>query len=220
MHWEPPHSRTGAGCATVSRSAAAPGSDAAWQAFCQALEAAHCGLRDAVRPLEEPRLDEARPGSDTTLRGLLLGTLQHNAYHAGQIGVVRKLSEAALGLEPDGRFSIANAGHPRPLVADDRGVRPLEGGGLPLGLFGDSVYTEWELALGPGQTLLLYTDGWTEGAREDHEFGIGRAAASLRRGAGLPLPDLLRACRADLDQYLAGSPSGDDLTLVAVRRAA
>ncbi|WP_243382430.1 DinB family protein [Geothrix alkalitolerans] len=80
--------------------AAAPGSDAAWQALCQTLEAAHCGLRDAVRPLEETRLDEARPGSDTTLRGLLLGTLQHNAYHAGQIGLLRKLSEAALGKLP------------------------------------------------------------------------------------------------------------------------
>ncbi|WP_243318469.1 DinB family protein [Geothrix paludis] len=80
--------------------AAAPGSDAAWQALCQALEAAHCGLRDAVRALEEARLDEARPGSDTTLRGLLLGTLQHNAYHAGQIGLLRKLSEAALGKLP------------------------------------------------------------------------------------------------------------------------
>lgn len=76
------------------------GSDAAWRALCQALEAAHCGLRDAVRPLEEARLDEVRPGSDTTLRGLLLGTLQHNAYHAGQIGLLRKLSEAALGRLP------------------------------------------------------------------------------------------------------------------------
>ena len=127
---------------------------------------------------------------------------------------------AALRLAPDGKFSIANAGHPRPLIADRRGVRPLEGGGLPLGLFGDAVYSERELALGPGQTLLLYTDGWTEAARADREFGIGRAAASLRRSAALPLPDLLAACRADLDRYLGDSPRADDLTLVAVRRAA
>ncbi|WP_243319914.1 SpoIIE family protein phosphatase [Geothrix sp. SG200] len=127
---------------------------------------------------------------------------------------------AALRLESDGRFSIANAGHPRPLLADGRGVRPLEGGGLPLGLFGDSVYTERELALAPGQTLLLYTDGWTEAARGEREFGIGRAAASLRRSASLPLPDLLTACRADLERYLGDAPRGDDLTLVAVRRVA
>lgn len=127
---------------------------------------------------------------------------------------------AALRLDSEGRFSIANAGHPRPLLADGRGVRPIEGGGLPLGLFGDSVYTERELKLRPGQTLLLYTDGWTEGGRDIHEFGIGRAAASLRRAAGLSLPDLLASCRADLEHFLDGSPREDDLTLVAVRRLA
>jgi sigma-B regulation protein RsbU (phosphoserine phosphatase) len=126
---------------------------------------------------------------------------------------------AALRLGRDGRLSLANAGHPRPLVADGCGVRPIEGGGLPLGLFCNSVYTERELKLEPGQTLLLYTDGWTEGTRENREFGIGRAAASLRKGARLPLPELLASCRADLEQFLDGAPRGDDLTLVAVRRA-
>ena len=127
---------------------------------------------------------------------------------------------AALRLAPDGRLSLANAGHPRPLLADGRGVRPIEGGGLPLGLFCDSAYAERELRLDPGQTLLLYTDGWTESARGDREFGIGRAAASLRRNAALPLPGLLAACREDLARHLAGDPAGDDLTLVALRRAA
>ncbi|MFN7958323.1 MAG: SpoIIE family protein phosphatase [Holophagaceae bacterium] len=127
---------------------------------------------------------------------------------------------AALRLGRDGAFSLANAGHPRPLLADGRGVRPIEGGGLPLGLFCDSVYTERDLRLQPGQTLLLYTDGWTEGTRDDREFGIGRAAAALRRSAALPLPDLLTSCRAELDRFLDGSPRRDDLTLVAVRRAA
>jgi len=127
---------------------------------------------------------------------------------------------AALRLGCDGSFSIANAGHPRPLLADGRGVRPIEGGGLPLGLFCDSIYTERDLKLQPGQTLLLYTDGWTEGAKESREFGIGRAAAAFRRGAGLPLPELLASCRAELERFLDGSPRGDDLTLVGVRRAA
>lgn len=75
-------------------------SEAAWQALCGALEEAHCRLRTAVLGLEEGRLDEARPGSDTTLRGLLLGTLQHQAYHAGQMALVRKLAEAARGGRP------------------------------------------------------------------------------------------------------------------------
>ena len=87
-------------------------------------------------------------------------------------------------------------------------------------MFCDSIYTERDLKLQPGQTLLLYTDGWTEGAKENKEFGIGRAAAAFRRGAGLPLPELLASCRAELERFLDGSPRGDDLTLVGVRRAA
>ena len=126
----------------------------------------------------------------------------------------------ALRLEVCGDLSLVNAGHPRPLLADARGVRPVEGGDLPLELFAGSAYKEHSLHLEPGQTLVLYTDGWTEGAVEDEEFGIGRAAAALRRAGSLPLPELLHACRADLEAFLGGAPKGDDLTLVALRRAA
>lgn len=75
-------------------------SEAAWQAALADLEAAHGRLRAEVLRLPESRLDEARPGSDTTIRGLLIGTLQHNAYHAGQIALLRKLAEAAGGRLP------------------------------------------------------------------------------------------------------------------------
>lgn len=125
---------------------------------------------------------------------------------------------AALRLHRDGRAQLVNAGHPRPLRADSRGVRPVEGAGLPLGLFAEARYAERELRLGPGETLLLYTDGWTEGTKDEEEYGIGRAAAALRRAVDAPLSDLLAACRDDLGEFLAGSPRGDDLTLVAVRR--
>ena len=125
---------------------------------------------------------------------------------------------AALRLHRDGRAQLVNAGHPRPLRADPRGVRPVEGAGLPLGLFAEARYAERELRLGPGETLPLYTDGWTEGTKDEEEYGIGRAAAALRRAVDAPLPDLLAACRDDLGEFLAGSPRGDDLSLVAVRR--
>jgi len=77
-----------------------PDSDTAWQAALADLEAGHGHLWAEVLRLTESRLDEARPGSDTTIRGLLIGTLQHNAYHAGQIALLRKLAEAAAGRRP------------------------------------------------------------------------------------------------------------------------
>ncbi len=126
----------------------------------------------------------------------------------------------ALRLYPDGRAELANAGHPRPLLADARGVRPVEGADLPLGLLAATAFSARALSLNPGETLLLYTDGWTEAANsEDEEYGIGRAAAAFRRAARLPLPELLAACRADVESFLAGAPRTDDLSLVAVRRS-
>lgn len=123
-----------------------------------------------------------------------------------------------LRLYPDGTVDLANAGHPRPLHLDRRGVRPVEGAGLPLGMFCASGYAERSLSLAPGDALLLYTDGWTEAATEREEYGIGRAAAALKRAARLPLPELLAACRQDMDDFLAGTPRPDDLTMMAVRR--
>ena len=122
-------------------------------------------------------------------------------------------------LAADGSVSLANAGHPRPLVADRRGVRPVEGAGLPLGLFCEAEYEQRELRLAPGDTLLLYSDGWTEAATERGEYGVGRAAAALARAARLPLPELLAACRDDMEAYLGGAARFDDLTLLAVRRS-
>jgi sigma-B regulation protein RsbU (phosphoserine phosphatase) len=126
---------------------------------------------------------------------------------------------ALLRLHADGRVEIANAGHTRPLLADARGVRPIEGGGLPLGLFGEATYEARALPLGAGETLLLYTDGWTEAAVGEEEFGIGRAAAALRRAARLDPAELVAACRREMEEFLAGAPRGDDLTLLALRRA-
>jgi uncharacterized damage-inducible protein DinB len=80
----------------------APGADfpveptdavAAWGETRERLEAAHRGLHDLVLSLADERLDDPVSGSDPTVRGLLLGLLQHNAYHAGQIVVLRKAQE-------------------------------------------------------------------------------------------------------------------------------
>lgn len=124
----------------------------------------------------------------------------------------------AARLYTGGRLELASAGHPRPLLADRRGVRPVEGAGLPLGLFCSAEYASRDLLLGAGDTLLLYTDGWTEAATDEGEFGIGRAAAVLRRVKDRPLADLLAACLGEMEEFLRGTPRQDDLTLLALRR--
>ena len=62
----------------------------AWRATLANLDQAHRRLHAAILALDDDELDGAVAGSDPTVRGQLLGILQHNAYHAGQIVVLKK----------------------------------------------------------------------------------------------------------------------------------
>jgi uncharacterized damage-inducible protein DinB len=72
-------------------------SPAAWQAALAALEAAHKALHQRILDLADGQLDEPVVGSDPTVRGMLFGVLQHNAYHAGQIALLCKGGEGGRG---------------------------------------------------------------------------------------------------------------------------
>jgi uncharacterized damage-inducible protein DinB len=71
-------------------------SAAAWRAAVASLEDAHAALHARVADLTDGQLDDPVAGSDPTVWGMLLGILQHNAYHAGQILILKK----ALGDRP------------------------------------------------------------------------------------------------------------------------
>lgn len=73
----------------------APGRVTDWTATRDALERAHRALHAAVLALDDARLDDPVEGSDPTVRGMLLGVLQHNAYHAGQIALLAKAAREA-----------------------------------------------------------------------------------------------------------------------------
>ncbi len=127
----------------------------------------------------------------------------------------------AARLAVDGEVELAAGGHLPPLVLRDGAVETVAGHGLPVGLFSDVAFDASRLRLATGDTLLFYTDGWTEAAIPDGtEYGPGRAAAALAAAGDRPLPDLLAVCRADLARFLDGAPRSDDLTLMAVRRTA
>lgn len=57
----------------------------AWAQRLAELEAAHRRLHAQVLALADGDLDGPVAGCDPTVRGLLHGILQHNAYHGGQI---------------------------------------------------------------------------------------------------------------------------------------
>lgn len=71
--------------------------EATWKTALAELEESHRRLHATVLALDESRFDQPVTGSDPTLRGLLLGILQHNAYHTGQIALLAKARTGATG---------------------------------------------------------------------------------------------------------------------------
>lgn len=111
-----------------------------------------------------------------------------------------------------GLCELANAGHPAPLIAR-AGERPgfLPDGGALLGVE-VGPRPEHHFALGPGDVLLLFTDGLIERRHERVDVGLGR----LMSAAEAPIADLNALCERILCE--AGPRKIiDDIALLAVR---
>ncbi len=120
-----------------------------------------------------------------------------------------------------GRLRFANAGHnPALLLRADGRVEHLEGTGPPLGLLSVAEYRGVEMELGRGDTLVLYTDGYTEAVNPaDDEFELERLEALCRADSHLPLGELAAVLNAALDRFVEGVAFADDRTLVMLRRS-
>jgi DinB superfamily len=66
------------------------GSEAAWQQTLAALDEAHAQLRDAIGGLSEEQLRAKVPATEYSTFVMLEGAIQHHAYHAGQIALLKK----------------------------------------------------------------------------------------------------------------------------------
>lgn len=132
------------------------------------------------------------------------------------------VTAALLRIEPSGRLQVANAGHPPPILVNlDGRVREIEGGGLPLGILESETYDLTETTLGTGDMLVCYSDGLTEATNPNHEmFGERRLLAAIQMLAPKVADetDLLDGILKELNDFTAGRPLDDDLTVVVLRR--
>jgi serine phosphatase RsbU (regulator of sigma subunit) len=119
-----------------------------------------------------------------------------------------------------GRLRYANAGHNPPYVHTGGGVAELRATGMPLGLLPDMTYEEKEATLGPGDTLLLHSDGLAEAHNPERQmFGFPRLAALVAGCRGGQ--ELIDRLLGELEGFTGpGWEQEDDITLVAVQRAA
>jgi serine phosphatase RsbU (regulator of sigma subunit) len=124
-------------------------------------------------------------------------------------------------LDPQtGELTYANAGHNPPLwLRGDGSVEKLTRSMIALGIIEAPEVTQRTISLQPGECLLMYTDGLTEAFSPDGElFGEGCLMETV--GGGLPASAgaLIERVKARLQEFLAGEPLADDLTMLAARR--
>jgi len=118
------------------------------------------------------------------------------------------------------RFVSAGQGPILAYSAATGGFVDLPTQGLPLGIVPELPYDPAvEHPLAPGDVLVLLTDGfyeWTNPA--DEQFGTARVSDLVHRHRTLPATEMIALLYQAVVEFAAGTPQGDDLTAVIVRR--
>lgn len=122
-----------------------------------------------------------------------------------------------------GRLTYVNAGHNPPVrLRDGQASFFGRGSNMALAVMEGQDYTEGEIVLSPGETLLLYTDGVTEANNAEGKlFGdaalleamVAVGADPVHKGHAGGVPQrVVQAVRA----FEAGAAQADDITVVAI----
>jgi serine phosphatase RsbU (regulator of sigma subunit)/pSer/pThr/pTyr-binding forkhead associated (FHA) protein len=122
-----------------------------------------------------------------------------------------------------GEVVLASGGHPHPLLRRIDGTveeTPLRNGRL-LGYQGlDLGLTDYRFTLAPGETLILYTDGFTEAIAPDRKtlFGKDRLRETLSGSrTALSLEACAEEARTAVQAFTGKQELQDDLTLLLLR---
>jgi sigma-B regulation protein RsbU (phosphoserine phosphatase) len=121
----------------------------------------------------------------------------------------------------DGAVELVSAGHLPVLHLCNGEALSQNSTGVPLGMFAGARFPVATLQLNPNDGLLLYTDGFTEArnlAGEEYSFVRARELAT-RHASAVP-HELIAHCLNDVSEFSRGTKPADDLTLLAIRRAA
>jgi PAS domain S-box-containing protein len=115
----------------------------------------------------------------------------------------------------EARVTLANCGHPRPLLVRDGRAEELGCVGPMAGAFDDGAWDCTEVGLQIGDTLVLYTDGVLDTVGAEDRFGDRRLRAALEASATAE-PGALVTALADALETFRHGPERDDTAIAAV----
>jgi hypothetical protein len=127
-------------------------------------------------------------------------------------------------LEPyTGRLVYANAGHPPGFViSTQRGketIETLRPTGMSLGVMEQANWKQRNTKLGPGDLLILYTDGVTEAENpQGVAFGEDRLIEAAYRKAEWSAREIQAGLLDEVHRFVANTPRQDDIALIVIKR--
>jgi sigma-B regulation protein RsbU (phosphoserine phosphatase) len=163
------------------------------------------------------RLDALADAVETP--GELL-TIVNDQLTRGEFNAFTMATAVIAFVDPEsGRFSLSTAAHPRALIRRADGhVEVLEKSGLPLGVHQGEVYPVEEGVLGPGEALVLYSDGISDAiGKGAAPFGTEGLRQVLARRFSSATEVVAAVTHGVLD-FTAGVPLIDDRTIMVVCR--
>jgi len=114
-----------------------------------------------------------------------------------------------------------NAGHNPAFLVRDGGIQALEASSLPLGMLPGISYTQGQVALAPGETIVLYSDGITEATNvAGEEYGPERLRRVVLANARGSAEAMARDVLKDVSDFLLGEKPHDDQSLMVLKRTA
>jgi serine phosphatase RsbU (regulator of sigma subunit) len=172
------------------------------------------------------------------LTGIARYTIRAVAADEEPSQVLRSLNDALNNQRTDDRFctavylrvvpgpkgvsvTLANGGHPPPLILRDNGsVEAIDGAtGMLLGLFPDATIGEHDLELAAGDSIVLYTDGVIEARdRGGEQYGQERLEELLEACAGRTADGIARRVELAVIDH-QGERTPDDVAVLVVRAA-
>jgi sigma-B regulation protein RsbU (phosphoserine phosphatase) len=117
-------------------------------------------------------------------------------------------------------LTYVNAGHNPPLLcrSADGAFLELSATGMAIGVIPDAEYTSETVELGPGDVLVLFTDGITEAENALKEmYGEGRLRETIASVRTLPASEIMAAILASVHEFTGDNPQSDDITLMVIR---
>jgi sigma-B regulation protein RsbU (phosphoserine phosphatase) len=152
-------------------------------------------------------------------RGNILDAIRHVNQSVLRTATVGKFVTLFYGEfdASSGLLRYTNAGHNYPLVRRRDGeLIELRAGGLPLGI-AELPYEQGEVLLGPGDSLLLYSDGIPEAFDAfQREFGDQRLRQVWgAQGAARPA-EVIDALITEVQAFRGAAHQSDDMTIVVL----